>query len=235
MKKIIWALFDDGNGSWNKLDENKDYQIISIGINDNDWENYYKIDLSLNNFNLIKELSKLPKPDIIIASPPCESWSGADCGGSIWKRLESNLWELNNRDYYKNYNQECKPNKRRNFIKKEQNRIIGESTAGGVCMIIEHFKPKVWIIENPQTSKIWKFYKNHWNLIGIENIAHYSSYNQNFSKKPTNFMSNIELHLKRNGETGNREHMNSCYDNRSEIPKELLNDILNKIGDKNDR
>ena len=34
---------------------------------------YRKIDLSLNNFNLFKDLNKLPKPDIILASPPCES------------------------------------------------------------------------------------------------------------------------------------------------------------------
>lgn len=53
-------------------------QNYSIGIIEHkEVENYYKIDLSCFNVNLIKELSKLPKPDVIIASPPCESWSYA--------------------------------------------------------------------------------------------------------------------------------------------------------------
>lgn len=37
-KKIIWALFDDGYGSWNKsINSNEEYDIHSIGINDNEW------------------------------------------------------------------------------------------------------------------------------------------------------------------------------------------------------
>ena len=38
---------------------------------------------------LFNELDKLPKPDLIIASPPCESWSNASAmanGNACWKQ-----------------------------------------------------------------------------------------------------------------------------------------------------
>ena len=38
---------------------------------------------------LFDELDKLPKPDLIIASPPCESWSVASAmwgGNASWKQ-----------------------------------------------------------------------------------------------------------------------------------------------------
>ena len=38
---------------------------------------------------LFDELDKLPKPDLIIASPPCESWSNASAmceGNACWKQ-----------------------------------------------------------------------------------------------------------------------------------------------------
>lgn len=59
MKKVIWALFDDGYGSWHNLNQDE-YTIISIGINSNDWENYHQIDLRLSNPNLVKQLRMLP-------------------------------------------------------------------------------------------------------------------------------------------------------------------------------
>jgi hypothetical protein len=80
-RTVIWALYDDAKSSYKnaitKFFCNK-YQIHSIGINDVYFKKslnyfYHKIDLSLNNYNLINQLKKLPKPAIILASPPCES------------------------------------------------------------------------------------------------------------------------------------------------------------------
>jgi hypothetical protein len=63
---------------------NGQFEVHCFGINDIDVQNpksgfdfkkyfYHKIDLSIINFNLISLLEKIPKPDIILASPPCES------------------------------------------------------------------------------------------------------------------------------------------------------------------
>lgn len=218
---IVWALFDDGEGSWRNLNQEN---ILSIGIRDNDWENYYKIDLSLTNPNLFKELDKLPRPDVIVASPPCESWSIADCGGVMYN---SDL-TLKNKNYYDEYNLKAKPNKKRYFINKEINRIMGINTIGATLAIIEHYKPRVWIIENPQTSYIWKFIDNHWNFKGIKNLAYYSNYDSSYSHKPTIFFSNKNLNLKADRSVErNKEYMLYCaYDKRSSIPKKLLQEIL---------
>lgn len=94
---IVWALFDSGNGSYTKgvkkLDE--DIEIYPIGI-DIENKNHHFINLNLADYSrlfgnntLFDTLDKLPKPDLIIASPPCESWSNAsamDRGNACWKQ-----------------------------------------------------------------------------------------------------------------------------------------------------
>lgn len=251
-KIIIWGLYDDANSSYKKalkeFKSNFKIEVHSIGINDvvfNEKKDFYyhKIDLSLNNFNLIKDLEKLPKPDFIFASPPCESWSGADCGGKMFRKItkssnnsDSN-WSVQNREFYDDYNETAHPVKRRYFIQKERGRIIGESTIGGTISIIEHFKPKFWVIENPQTSKMWDYIENHWCYIKnypktYKNITYYSSYNSNFSLKPTIFKSNLKLKLKNknNENNSNSRHMGyGSYAQRSSIPKELINDIMEQF------
>ncbi len=211
-----------------------------VGINDVKFKEdkdyfYHRIDLSLNNWNLFEELKRLPKPFLILASPPCESWSGADCGGKMFKKIDENgNWCVQNRKYYEEYNKTSHPVKRRYFLQKEKGRILGESTIGATISIIEYFKPNVWIIENPQTSKMWDFQKNHWNFQGIENLAYYSSYDSNFSKKPTIFKSNIKLNLKKDKTPGNKAHMSKgSYRQRSSIPSELIKDIVSIVMENN--
>lgn len=94
-------------------------------------------------------------------------------------------------------------------------------------MIIEHFKPKVWIIENPKTSKTWEFQENHWNFIGEMNATYYSAYDNSFSLKPTIFKSNIKLNLIKDHGKGNDDHMaKGSYLKRSSIPDLLIKDII---------
>ncbi|VDR42310.1 hypothetical protein [Mycoplasmopsis caviae] len=86
-KVIVWALYDDGNMCYyQSLKDNENLEVYPVGINDiKDIENYKRIDLSLNNLNLLKELkSQLPKPNIILASPPL--WELKSC-----RLLTSNL------------------------------------------------------------------------------------------------------------------------------------------------
>lgn len=239
-KIIVWALYDDAKSSYKKAIKkffDKKFEVHSIGINDisfNEKENYFyhKIDLSLNNFNLIKQLKGLPYPDIVLASPPCESWSGADCAGKMTRKIDKDgNWFVQNSKYYEEYNKTCHPVKRRYFINKERTRIIGESTIGATIEIIQYFNPKIWIIENPQTSKTWEFQKNHWNFHGYENKTYYSSYDQNFSLKPTIFKSNIKLNLKQDKvKNSNKNHMAlGSYSQRSAIPSELIKDIIEQL------
>ena len=138
-------------------------------------------------------------------------------------------WVVKNKEFYENYNKKCHPVKRRFFEQKETGRIIGESTIGATIVIIEYFNPKVWIIENPQTSKTWEFQENHWCFKGIKNLTYYSSYDKNFSTKPTIFKSNKSFNLKTQKIKGNKDHMaRGSYGKRSSIPSELIKDIINQ-------
>lgn len=242
-KIVIWALYDDAEQSYyksiKKFFNNYNLEVHSIGINNlkspkSNKYFYHRIDLSLNNINLIKELKKISdKPNIILASPPCESWSGADCNGRMTRKIDKDgNWIVKNKFFYDNeYNQNCHPVKRRYFINKERTRLIGESTIGATIEIIQTFKPDIWIIENPATSKIWEFQENHWDFHGFKNKTYYSSYDENFSLKPTIFKSNMKLNLKdKTKKNSNKNHMAlGNYSKRSSIPKELIKDIINQI------
>lgn len=140
-------------------------------------------------------------------------------------------WKVMNQIDYDNYNKTSHPVKRRYFINKEISRLIGESTIGATIHIIRTFSPKYWIIENPQTSKSWEFQENHWAFDGFKNLAYYSSYNPNFSKKPTIFKSNVKLNLKRHKviDCNNSHIAKGSYKKRSSIPKELIQDILKQL------
>ena len=238
-KLVVWALYDDAESSYKKAIQkyfDGQFEVHCFGINDitfpeNEGYFYHLIDLSLNNFNLIKQMSSFPKPDIILASPPCESWSGADCGGKMIRSIDKdNHWIVRNSKYYEEYNKTCHPVKRRYFIQKERGRIIGESTVGGTIEIIQYFKPKYWAIENPKTSKTWEYQENHWNFLGYMNDVYYSTYDQRFSLKPTIFKSNIKINFEKERVSGNSKHMAlGSYAMRSRIPLRLIKDIIEQI------
>ena len=237
---VVWALYDDAQSSYKKAIKehfsSENIEVYSIGINDVKFPKskkyfYKRIDLSLNNFDLFNQLNELPKPNVILASPPCESWSGADCNGKMVNSIdEEGNWFVKNSKFYNNYNETCHPVKRRYFLQKERSRIIGESTIGATIAIIRQFNPNVWVIENPQTSLTWKFQKYHWDFHGYENLTYYSAYDKNFSLKPTIFKSKIKLNLKNNRVIGNNDHMAyGSYAKRSSIPSLLIKDMLEQI------
>lgn len=234
-KLIIWALFDDGLMCYyNSLKNNDLYEVHSIGLREHlDIPTYHNIDLSLSNPNLLKSLSLLPHPDIIIASPPCESWSKADANGRIWQSIQEESWSVKNYNFYVEYNKNASINKKRDFYSKEAKRIIGEETMGATAYIIKKFKPLVWVIENPYSSLAWSFLKYHHNLSGYDNVAHYASYNSNYSQKKTIFFSNIELALKHDDShlLLKNDLAKGNYDTRSSIPQELVVHIFNLINE----
>ncbi|ENY69126.1 C-5 cytosine-specific DNA methyltransferase [Metamycoplasma auris 15026] len=251
MKKLVlWLLFDDNHCSFaNAILEHPEVfsrydAVYAYGFGKNkilettkklqniSWT-YTQFDLALTNEKLIKELKTYPKPDIVLASPPCESFSMADCSCRMSQTYDNDKWIVRSREWYRNRALTVNvPNKTRDFIKKERNRLNGEGCASGLVHIIETFKPKAYVIENPENSKIWQFFANHWNFKGFRNITYYYNYNLNFSKKPTCFLSNIQLNLKKQTlkEGYNKTHfLNGNYKQRSSIPSALILDILNQI------
>lgn len=201
-KPVIWALFDDGNGSWNKLGCDN---IYSFGINDNpSWKNYFKIDLSITNLNLMKQLQEIAeitgKPDIIIAHPPCESWSNAD----VQRRAYRDIKALNHRDMdsvlmevysyhtYSNLNADVYESGKRHLLRSADKQIgrclLGIGTACATASIIKEFHPLLAIVENPQSSKIWEFIPRMTRLNFAElRTTYYSNWNNDFTTKPTTF------------------------------------------------
>lgn len=107
---IVWALFDSGNGSYTKAintlnsSGGANIEVYPIGI-DIENKNSHFIHLNLADYSrlfgdnkLFDTLDKLPHPDLIIASPPCESWSNASAianGNACWKQedLSDSLFE----------------------------------------------------------------------------------------------------------------------------------------------
>jgi hypothetical protein len=138
-KIIVWALFDSGNGSYKKAAQKyENIEIYSIGLDIENKNNHF-INLNLADYSFLfgksvmyQELDKLPKPNLIIASPPCESWSVASAmkgGNASWKQdkienlfgtMEGSRFVVRSYDDYKDV--QFKPEK--SLV----NRINGELT-----------------------------------------------------------------------------------------------------------
>lgn len=248
---IVWALFDSGNGSYTKgvkeLNEKDlcNIDVYPIGI-DIEKRNNHFINLNLADYSrlfgdntLFNTLDKLPKPDLIIASPPCESWSNASAipnGNACWKKedLSDSLFKpqrepspftiRNKRDYeqaYNNYKYD------RQFMK----RVNGELCIFNTVEIIKRYKPNYFVIENPSTGRIWRYIKD---VIGFElpfnNQTRYNNYGYPI-QKPTKFASNIDLNL--NNEVNKPklkwEDFSGSYNERSNIPLDLVKEIFTRI------
>ena len=248
---IVWALFNSGNGSYTKgvKDLNDkglcDIEIHPVGI-DIERKNNHFINLNLADYSrlfgdntLFDTLDKLPKPDLIIASPPCESWSNASAipnGNACWKKedLSDSLFKpqrepsqftiRSNSDYeqaYNNYKYD------RQFMK----RVNGELCVFNTIEIIKRYKPEFFIIENPASGRIWRYIEE---VIGFElpfkNPTRYNNYGYPI-QKPTKFASNLDLQL--NNEANKPEvtwqDFSKSYNERSNIPQDLVKEIFTKV------
>ena len=79
MKKVIWSLFDSETAITQQLNSDE-YIVYSIGLPSSSaaTDNFIKMDLSKRS--CLTKLDKLPKPDIIFSSPPCETWVNVSIG-----------------------------------------------------------------------------------------------------------------------------------------------------------
>lgn len=226
MKTIIWSLFDSETAITQKLNSDK-YKVFSIGLPSSSavTDNFIKVDLSRKS--CIKKLSKLPTPDIIFASPPCETWVGLSVGNV-------RFYKRNYNEYNLYWQRDFKPN---DFSKKHRSlRLLGQKTAYWTYKIIEKFNPRMWCIENGSSSLIFKYLNKYHGLIGYKNKCEYSSYDHiNFSKKPTTIFSNLKMNLAKNNIYSNNiiednpkkgKNIFKSYADRSRVPIQLYEHIL---------
>ncbi|WP_322941837.1 hypothetical protein RRG48_04875 [Mycoplasmopsis canis] len=232
-KLIVWALFDDANRSiYKALQNDNDVVVYSFGINDKENENnYIKIDLSLNNKTLVQDINKLIKkvgaPDIVFASPPCRAWTTANPGKALKNILENGNLELKNYSHFITYNEYAQWYAKRDFFKEQSSILEAQSTTLATILILQLLKPKIFFIENPQGSRIFKYINSFCNFETINNKLHYFAYDKNFPKKATTFASNYYFDTKTTKEKSNIKMINlGNYNDRSAIPNELIIDLI---------
>lgn len=216
-KKVIWSLFDSETAITQDLNSD-DYIVYSIGLPSSSAisDNFIKMDLSKRN--CIKKLEKLPKPDIVFSSPPCETWVSLSIGNVRFYKRNFNEYNMY---WQKNF----KPN---NFCKSHRNnRILGQKTAYFTAIIIKKFNPGLWCIENGSSSLIFKYLNLFHGLEGFENKCFYQSYDKDFTKKPTTFLCNKKMILKKINDNKNKNRI--CMDS-SLIKKERDSGEWKKLG-----
>ena len=259
---IVWALFDSGNGCYKQAIEKYflelEIEVFSIGMDiENRNSHFLHVDLSsfdelFGKNTLFERLDKLPKPDVILASPPCESWSVASSmenGNRCWytQKIETLLDEYQAENHFtlrtkEQLERNNQTHFRAHWYKTVYNRINGELCAFNTIRIIERYEPKIWVIENPQSSKMWKYFHQIHQFEGYKNVAYYYAYDKNFSRKPTTFYSNVWLNLLKTEEKASivmspinkkkkedRKTIGRSYNQRSNIPLNLIEDIMNQI------
>lgn len=205
-KKVVWDLFGGGQNSvyfslkeHNLLDK---YDIYTFDITDPIHDKQFYLDLSQNN--IIDLFKKFPSPDIIVASPLCQSFStvlNMKGGGTCFWKLNSQknkLIERSVREFNElksGFTKNLKPDVQL-FIKR-----LGKKCIDNTLDLIMYYKPKFWYIENPKLSLMWKYIilnrndfcnKNKYYL----NEASYGKYGF-LTTKSTFFMSNIEMDLRK--------------------------------------
>lgn len=251
MKKIIiWDLCGGSQNSvYNALKHLDDVEIhtFDITLNEKETENHklHKLDLTLPFFLLHIEIEnrKIPRPDFIFSSPPCNAFSQLvripknKCTDPNINETLGIMWNGNKYDFrpaikIANFIKEIGFFRTYKVDKIQQTAHIGMSILNNVLQIIDFYNPLCWYIENPKQSIMF-------NIIdivdAIDNHTYYSAYdNENFTLKPTNFLSNIQLSLRKQRvksklicDQKNQRMALPSGDGglRAKIPAQLLQDI----------
>lgn len=233
---VVWYLFGNDNGCVKQALKDYDCEVYCIGID----QNGYGVNLADYSFmfgddKLYNKLCDYPTPDIIFASPPCESWSvasGMKGGNSayIWKEID--MLAIRPFESYKerfdNYD---------TYIRTMYTRINGELCLLNTFRIIDMFKPTYYFIENPKSGRMSYFIEKYLDKDVYRNECTYFSYDDDFTLKPTYIFSNIELNLKVDKPDGrgsllDRTNTGNRYLYRSRVPHGLIQDIYEQAVDK---
>lgn len=237
-KVIVWALFDSGNGCYTQAAQSfSDIEIYPIGI-DIEGKNHHVIPLNLADYGrlfgdntLFNKLDSLPKPDVILASPPCESFSVANSikGGNVCWQWQGNMrFAIRRR---KDFDAAAVKKRRYRYETSFLNRINGELCIYNTIEIIKRYQPKIYVIENPYASRLWHYLDEILAFpLPYANPTYYGNYGWP-CKKATKFKSNIPLNLRYQHYISGKT-MYDClhsYNARSAIPLNLINDIYCSI------
>lgn len=236
MKKIVWDLFGGLNGSvYSSLKNKNKYKVYTFDILKETKKGKKNNIVDLANPNkeyLLKFFNSFPSPDIIVASPMCNIFSQArrykdgGTGGIIIDKKRNILVERNKKSWEKN--KSIKRNDKWEGITDRTQ--LGKKAIENTLLLIESFEPKNWYIENPQNSLMWIYIKNNLGFKnGVYNKTSYGSYGF-IAKKPTIFLSNIDLELKNEKWISKGVGVDNMQrKNRSDIPEKLIQDIFSKF------
>lgn len=253
-KFIVWALFDSETGDYTSAAQKyfaDTIEIYGVGISHygKDTPRYFNCNLA--DFSELfggkplykKLLERLPKPDIIVASPPCESWSHATsiANGNIhWKRYASKLFP--ERKVFQLQDVDAESGFVKNGgIKTFYCRANGELCHQNTWEIIKKVKPQVFMVENPDNYS-WEYIQQY--VAGGVPKMHlnrlvYSAYDpKHFSPKSEIFASNIKLNLRKTfvQKNGNciisskdeNGFIGQNYSTRSKIPELAIKDFFDQ-------
>lgn len=172
-KLVCWALFDSETGDYMSTIHHYFEDLIEVygvGLSyyGKNTDHYLNFDLSdfkelFGGENIGKRLLKaLPRPDIIVASPPCESWShmtSINNGNIHWKRYASKLFPENKVFQLQDVDVQTKFVKN-SGIKTFYTRVNGELCHQNTWEIIKVTKPKVFMVENPDNYS-WEYIQKY--------------------------------------------------------------------------
>lgn len=133
---------------------------------------------------------------------------------------------LKNASEFETYNNLASPNSKRDFFKENASRLEAESTTQATIKLLKFLSPKIFFIENPQASRIFKYINNFLDFKTINNVLHYNAYSPDFPKKPSIFASNLEFNTKITKQKSNKKITElGNYNARSAIPENLILDL----------
>lgn len=202
-KIVIWDLFGGGQNSvYNAIGKNGDsnYDIYTFDVTEPTRDKHYKLDLSQDN--IVEIFKNFPKPDIIVSSTLCQSFScvlNMKGGGTCFWKYNKDKTKLVHRS--KKEFEELKNGFTKNLDADTQLFVakLGKKCIDNTIELIKYYKPKYWYIENPKHSLIWKYITLNRNdfydpTTMFINEASYGKYGF-LTTKPTFFMSNVKMDL----------------------------------------
>jgi hypothetical protein len=241
-KIIIYALFDDGVQSvYNSFAKDEDVEVYSFGIQEK--PTVIQCDLS-NIYSFYERIKDFPKPDIIFANPPCETFS-ISTRGSYMSGRTGNIYYYEDGTPIMDYNDWCtsssiivrrlKKDKLSYFKKLTEKRLLHEQLHENTEHIIKYFGVP-FAIENPAQSICFKkYYQNDTGLLEVpfyyDAVTYYSAYDPEFTLKPTRIRSGFPLSLLGAPKYVTKQSLKEIHDYniKSAMPRRLIRSIIGQL------